>query len=137
MKLASRVVLVPYLVALALIVWLPGDDAETVTGIVATAARTLEAWGIPFEVGYPMLEFMANVALFVPIGALVSAAWPALQAWRVVAAGTATSILIEVVQIGLPTRYPTVSDAIANTLGAAVGVVTVALVRRRVSLTRD
>lgn len=53
------------------------------------------------------------------------------------AAGGATSILIEVVQIALPTRYPTVSDVIANTLGAAVGVVIVVVVRRRISPTRD
>lgn len=137
LTLAPRVALVPYLVALALIVWLPGDDAEAVTGIVATTARMLETWGIPFEFGYPVLEFTANIALFVPFGVLVSAAWPALEAWKIVAAGAATSILIEVVQIALPTRYPTVSDVIANTLGAAVGVVIVVLVRRRVSPTRD
>lgn len=80
LTLASRVALVPYLVTLALIVWLPGDDAEAVTGIVATTARMLETWGIPFEVGYPVLEFTANIALFVPFGVLASAAWPALQA---------------------------------------------------------
>lgn len=121
LALSARVALLPYLAALALIVWLPGQDAEAVTGIVATTARVLESWGVPFEIGYPVLEFTANIALFVPFGVLVAVAWPALQAWKVVAAGAGTSVLIELVQIALPTRYPTVSDVIANTLGAAVG----------------
>lgn len=121
LALSARVALLPYLAALALIVWLPGQDAEAVTGIVATTARMLESWGVPFEIGYPVLEFMANIALFVPFGVLVAVAWPELQAWKVVAGGAGTSVLIELVQIALPTRYPTLSDVIANTLGAAVG----------------
>lgn len=131
LRSAARVLLLPYLVALGLIVWLPGQDAEAVTGIVATVARMLEGWGVPFDVGYPVLEFIANIALFVPFGALVAMAWPALQAWKIIAAGAATSIIIEVVQIALPTRFPTVSDVIANTLGAAVGFAVVAMLRRR------
>lgn len=131
LRSAARVLLLPYLVALGLIVWLPGQDAEAVTGVVATMARMLEGWGVPFDLGYPVLEFIANIALFVPFGALVAMAWPALQAWKVIVAGAATSIVIEVVQIALPTRFPTVSDVIANTLGAAVGVAVVAVLRRR------
>ncbi len=128
--LVARVLLVPYLVALALIVWLPGQDAEAVTGIVATTARMLESWGIPFEIGYPVLEFTANIALFVPFGVLVTLAWPALPSWAVIVAGAATSVLIEIVQIALPTRFPTVSDVVANTLGAAIGVAVVWIGRR-------
>lgn len=131
LRSAARVLLLPYLVALGLIVWLPGQDAEAVTGVVATMARMLEGWGVPFDVGYPVLEFIANIALFVPFGALVAMAWPSLQAWKVIAAGAATSIVIELVQIALPTRFPTVSDVIANTLGAAVGFAVVAMLRRR------
>ncbi|WP_091230786.1 VanZ family protein [Microbacterium sp. 3J1] len=135
--LASRVLLVPYLAVVALIVWLPGKDAESVTGIVAMTARMLAGWGVPFEVGYPVLEFAANIALFVPFGALVAAAWPALPAWKVVAAGAATSVVIELVQIALPTRYPTVSDVVANTLGAAVGFALVRWLRRGAASSRD
>ena len=130
--LVARGLLLPYLIALALIVWLPGQDAEAVTGVVATVARMLEGWGLlPFDVGYPVLEFVANIALFVPFGVLVAVAWPTLRPWRVTVAWAATNILIEVVQIALPTRFPTVSDVIANTLGAAVGVAVVAVLRRR------
>ncbi len=134
---SARVALLPYLAALALIVWLPGQDAEAVTGIVATTARMLESLGVPFGIGYPVLEFTANIALFVPFGVLVAVAWPALQAWKVVAAGAATSILIELVQIALPTRYPTVSDVIANTLGAAVGCGAAWWLRRRSGARRN
>lgn len=131
LRSAARVLLLPYLIALGLIVWLPGQDAEAVTGIVATLARVLDGWGLAFEVGYPVLEFTANIALFVPFGVLVALAWPTLPAWVVIAAGGATSILIETVQLALPTRFSTVSDVVANTLGAAVGCLAVAWLGRR------
>src|SRR5690606_8983048 len=109
---------------------LPGEDAEKATGIVETAARLLAAWGLPFEIGYPVLEFLANVVLFVPFGALVMLSFPALRWWQVILLGCATSTTIELVQILLPSRFPTVSDVVANTLGTAAGRVAAAVVRR-------
>lgn len=133
--LTARVLLVPFAVFLFLVTWLPGDDAEKVTGIVATLAHLLESWSIPFSVGYPILEFLANVALFAPLGLLLHLSWPALPWWAVTAIGCSTSTLIELVQIALPTRYPTLSDIIANTLGTAAGFL-VAYVIRRVVMAR-
>ena len=117
----ARVLLVPYLITLLLITWLPGDEATKVTGIVATLATWLGPLGVPFSVAYPVMEFLANIALFVPFGLLSAVSWPALSRWSIFAAGFATSGVIELVQLMLPTRYPTVSDLIANTLGAAIG----------------
>ncbi len=134
LRLAARVLLVPYLVALALIVWLPGEDASRVTGIVATIAEWLSAGlGVSFDAAYTPLEFLANIALFVPFGLLLSASAPRLRWWGVTLAGCATSALIECLQILLPTRFPTLSDVIANTAGAAFGW---ALWRIAVTMTR-
>lgn len=122
LRTAARVLLVPYLIALALIVWLPGEDASRVTGIVATIAEWISAgFGVAFDTAYTSLEFLANIALFVPFGLLLSASAPKLPWWAVTLAGCATSVLIECVQILLPTRFPTLSDVIANTAGAALG----------------
>lgn len=118
---AVRALLVPYAIGLFLVTWLPGERAGKVTGIVAETAHLLESLSIPFETGYPILEFLANVALFVPLGILLPLAWRTLPWWAVVAIGFATTVLIELVQLTMPSRYSTVSDVVANTLGTALG----------------
>jgi VanZ family protein len=117
----ARVILVPYLVALALIVFLPARDAGRVTGIVGWAADLVAMWGIPREPAAIVFEFLANVALFVPFGLLVSTAAPKWSPWTVTGLGCLVSITIELVQLGIPSRFATVSDVIANTAGAAIG----------------
>ncbi len=119
-----------YLLALAWVVWAPGEDAERATGIVALVAHMVEAWGVPFNLGYGVLEFGANIALFVPLGILLPLNAPLWHPWLVIATGLAASCLIELVQTGLPTRVSSASDLLANTLGTAVGVALLALWRR-------
>jgi len=123
LTLLARVLLIPYLITLALIVWLPAPEASSVTGVVFEIARLVsDATGVSLEASYAVFEFAANIALFVPFGLLLAASWPQLSPWAIVLLGFATSATIELVQILLPSRYPTVSDVIANTLGAAIGV---------------
>lgn len=121
LQLWSRILLAPYLVALLLITLLPGSEAGRVTGIVETVATWLGAFDIPYDVAYPIMEFLANIALFLPFGLLIAVAWPAMPRGRIVAAGFATSGAIELVQLMLPTRFSTLSDLIANTLGTVIG----------------
>lgn len=129
--LLLRIVFAVYLVAVGFIVWSPAPDAEQFTGIVAVVARWLEALGLPFEPTYVVLEILANVALFVPFGILAMTAFRWMRVWSATAAGLSTSLLIEGVQLFLPTRYPTVSDLVANTAGALIGALSVAIWRRR------
>src|SRR5690606_10629246 len=104
--IAARVLLVPYAIALALIVWLPGDQASRVTGIVFRIARFLsEHFDVSLSTTYTLFEFMANIALFVPFGLLVAAAWPRTNAWWIILLSFATSAAIELVQTMLPSRY--------------------------------
>ena len=131
-----RLVFGLYLLAVCVIVFAPQPDAERFTGIVAVVARALETWGIPFEIGYPVLEFAANVALFVPFGILVPLIAPLWHPWLVIASGFALSCLIEFVQTALPSRFPTASDLLANTLGTALGVGMLAVFTRLRSRTR-
>ncbi|WP_448809197.1 VanZ family protein [Agromyces bauzanensis] len=124
-RLAARVILVPYLAVLALIVFLPAREAGRVTGIVGWAADLVATWGIPREPAAIVFEFLANVALFVPFGLLLSVAAPRWSPWVVIGVGCLVSIAIELVQLGIPSRVSTVSDVIANTAGVAAGCMSV------------
>ena len=67
------------------------------------------------------VEFVSNIALFVPLSLLGSLLW---QRWTWVAwtmAGFASSLVIETTQTLLSGRSPTLLDVVANTLGALVG----------------
>ncbi|MCE4027318.1 VanZ family protein [Microbacterium sp. Au-Mic1] len=129
--LVARILLVPYAIAVLLVTWLPAEDAGKVTGIVAVLARLVAASGIPFASAYAVLEFAANIALFVPLGVLLAAGWRRMHAGVVIAVGCAASTVIELVQLALPSRYSTLSDVIANTLGTAVGLVIARAFSRR------
>lgn len=127
-----RLLLCAYLVALGWIVFAPASDASQVTGIVATLARFAAGSGLlTFAQAYTLLEFLANVALFVPFGVLWPFAASRLRPMAVVALGLATSAGIELVQLLLPSRVPSLWDVIANTLGTAFGVGVAAFVNAR------
>lgn len=126
---AARAALIPYLVALALIVFLPARDAGRVTGLIGWAADLFASIGLPRDPTAAALEFVANIALFVPWGILLPLALPRLRWWLVITSGCLTSGGIELMQLVIPSRFPTVSDVVANTAGAAFGV-WLALARR-------
>ena len=128
---AARYALPVYLVALGLIVFLPAPASGGVTGVLGWMAELIGRLGAPVYETYVVLEFLANIALFVPFGLLVAVVFPRLRPLAITALGFATSVTIELVQILLPTRFPTVSDVIANTLGAAIGCLVVAAVVKR------
>ncbi|MCU1423993.1 MAG: VanZ family protein, partial [Microbacteriaceae bacterium] len=92
----------------------------------------IEEMRAAFPPAYVAVEFVANVAMFVPFGVLVWLAFPRSRWWVVLLLGFATTVTIETVQSTLPTRFSTVSDVVANTLGTAVGL---ALVRTTASRT--
>ena len=120
--IVARVLLIPYAIVLALIVWLPDSAASRVTGIVFRLARFVsEHAGVSLSTSYTVFEFAANIALFIPFGLLIAAAWPRTNAWWIILLGFSASAAIELVQTLLPSRYPTLSDVIANTLGAIIG----------------
>ena len=119
----ARIVLVPYLVLLGLVVFLPAREAGRVTGIVGWLAEALATVGIPREPAAVVLEFLANVVLFTPFGVLLVLAFPGVRWWAVVLTGFLSSIGIELVQLGIPSRVASVSDVIANTTGTALGLV--------------
>lgn len=127
----ARSLLLPYLVGLALVVFLPARDAGQVTGIVGWAADQLALLGVPREPAAVVLEFLANVVLFMPFGALVAIAFPGTRWLAVLVAGCLVSIGIELTQLAIPSRVATASDVIANTAGTGVGLLLVRIRRPR------
>ena len=69
-------------------------------------------------------EFLANIAMFIPIGLLARLALPALPGGAIVLIAIALTVAIEVAQIPLD-RVSDPRDLVANSLGALVGVLSV------------
>ncbi len=77
------------------------------------------------------IDVALNVALFVPIGAILTLALRR-RPLRVVGLAWAASLLVEIVQgTLLPGRTSSAVDVAANTIGAALGAVAVGLTRPR------
>lgn len=76
------------------------------------------------RLGFTELEVLANVLVFVPVGALAFVLLPR-RAWGLsLLTGPVLSILIEGIQrVALPHRAATVNDVVANSIGATAGVV--------------
>ncbi|KJQ55066.1 VanZ family protein [Microbacterium sp. SA39] len=126
---AARVLLVGYLLFVGFTVWLPAAISSRVTGLVGIIARWIAEAGITsYQRAAFVLEILANVALFVPIGLLLLLAWPRLRLWQAVLIGALMSVVIETVQGVMPSRFPTLSDVIANTLGTLIGALIVAFI---------
>lgn len=120
--LAARILLIPYLITLGLIVWLPASEASKATGIVFAFARSVsDLTSLDPITSATVFEFLANIVLFAPLGLLLMIAFSQAETWGVLLIGYSVSATIELVQTVLPSRYPTLSDVLANTLGTAIG----------------
>ncbi|MCD4533732.1 VanZ family protein [Nocardioides sp. cx-169] len=127
----ARVLLPCYLAVLLFALLAP--SARTPSASVGWLGRALERLGAPEQLLEPSrVEFLANVAILVPAVVLGAVVWAA-PSWRDwTAYGFVFSGGVEVVQaLLLEERSATYVDVVANTLGALVGGLLVAVVRRR------
>ena len=127
MTVVLRTAYCVYLAALLSVVWEP--DASTPGGVVVLLSDALAALGVPDAV--TVVEVGLNVVLFVPmslLGAFVLDRW-GVAGW--VLAGLALTLVIEGVQAAfLSGRSATLSDLLANTAGALLGILAAHAVRR-------
>lgn len=76
---------------------------------------------------YLLVDVVGNVLLFIPLGLTFAAASSRATRWGRLAAATVSgallSLLIESVQLALPSRATDVDDVLFNTLGALLGAV--------------
>jgi glycopeptide antibiotics resistance protein len=130
---ARRVVaglLAGYLVVVAWIVFWP--SADPASSSVTWMTGVLSGLGAPGWVDATVVEFLANVVMFVPLTFLGSLLRPGWWGWVLV--GFAATSGIELVQmVVLSDRSATGFDVAANTLGALIGasLATAAPVRAR------
>lgn len=118
--------LVVYLLLVARLTLWPAPAPSSTFDVVRAVLAWLSRVGIPLS--YAGLEALANVLMFVPFGVLVSLL--VRRTWLVVVLGLCLSSAIELAQLLLlPTRVPTLQDVVLNTLGAALGVLGLQLVR--------
>ncbi|MGH3359226.1 MAG: VanZ family protein [Nocardioidaceae bacterium] len=79
------------------------------------------------SIDYTRLEFLANIALFVPIGVFLLLLFGAGGWWLAGIGSFAMTVVIETAQTQIPGRVSDERDLFANTVGALIGIV-VALV---------
>lgn len=127
----ASALMVAYLATVAWIVFWP--SAGPATASVSWMTDLLLSVGAPAWVSAAVVEFLANVALFLPLtflGSLLIHGW-SWQRWLVI--GFCASAVIELGQLVLlPDRSARVVDLVANTLGALLGATLVLPVRERV-----
>lgn len=100
--------------------------ASSINRLLAVLHRN----GVPEWFGYSKLEFTANVFMFIPLGFLVSMLLPVRVWWLALLICPGLSVAIELTQaFALSARFATVSDVMANSIGALVGAVFAVLIR--------
>ena len=89
--------------------------------------KLFETWGT--AAAGPV--FVEIFLLFLPFGVLLPAAVPSLRkGWCCVYAAFSTSMMLETVQLLTERGYCQLDDVVTNTLGAAIGYLVFALVRK-------
>lgn len=112
-----------YAATVATVAFWPTPVDRPVSGVLRRVLSRLHEHGVPSWFDYSVVEFSANVAMFVPLGFLLAALFDRRLMWVAVVVAGLVSASIEITQWELlPARYPTVSDVVANTMGATIGV---------------
>jgi len=69
-----------------------------------------------------VLNFVGNIAMFIPIGIIFPCVYEELNAhWKVIVAGIGFSLAIEILQLPFFDRVSDVDDLILNSLGYVIG----------------
>ncbi|MEQ6901691.1 VanZ family protein [Nocardioides sp. YIM 152588] len=111
-----------YLVFVGWLTLTPQADHARTAELVQRVLDALHRRGYLESVGYAEFEFLANIALFVPIGVFLLLLFGAGGWWLAILASFAMTIGIESLQTQIPGRVPDDRDLLANGLGAVVGV---------------
>ncbi|WP_189013978.1 VanZ family protein [Paenarthrobacter histidinolovorans] len=126
-----RIASVFYLLSLAVIGFWPTPVDKPINGALTSALKYLHRLGVPGWFDYRFVEASANVAMFIPFGALLAMALPTQTWWKLASSGLLASICIELGQLLFTTaRVPSLGDVVTNTLGAMIGIVGSRFIRR-------
>jgi glycopeptide antibiotics resistance protein len=113
------------LVYLGFVGWVtltPGAEAPTSSALAMRVLARLQRYDQLSWLTYDRAEYLANVALFVPVGLFLLLLFGTRLWWLAGAAAIALTSLIETAQRAIPGRFPDDRDIAANTMGAVVGI---------------
>ena len=100
----------------------PQTDTTQFNSLVFRALDFFARHGATDWLTYQRLEFLANVAMFIPIGVFFLLLFGRFWWFASVLAGVALTCGIEFAQRFIPGRVSDVSDLIANSTGTVIGV---------------
>jgi len=96
-----------------------GPDQEA---FILRVLDGLHRRGYAQSIDFDRLEFLANIALFVPIGIFLLLLFGAGGWWLAAIGSFAMTAFIETAQQAIPGRVSDERDLIANTIGALIGI---------------
>lgn len=111
---------------LGFVAWLtltPGSLAPTQSDLALRVLARLQRYEELSWLTYDRAEFLANIALFVPVGLFLLLLVGTRFWWIAAALAFAMTSAIETAQRSIPGRVPDERDLLANTAGALVGIV--------------
>jgi VanZ family protein len=111
-----------YLGFVAMVTLTPAAQAPIPVGLVARILDALHYRGYLLALTIDRVEFLANIAMFVPIGVFLLLLVGAERWWIAVFLPFFLTVFIETAQRGIPGRVPDPRDVVANTLGGVAGV---------------
>lgn len=123
-------VLIVYTGFILVVTLSPSQLDVSVQRFVIRFVEVLHRYGVPTWFGYGEVEFLANIAMFIPFGFIVTLLFPVPLSWLSVVASLLFSTGIELFQREfLDERIYDTRDIVANTLGSATGFVIAAFLR--------
>jgi glycopeptide antibiotics resistance protein len=111
---------------LAFVGWLtltPGSDAPTQSALDLRVLARLQRFPQLGWLTFDRAEYLANVALFLPIGLFLLLLFGTRFWWLAVGSALVMTSFIETAQRSIPGRVSDDRDIASNTLGAVIGVV--------------
>ena len=110
---------------LAFVGWVtlgPQPIDENSNGFIFRALAFFDRHSATEWISYNDLEFVANIAMFFPIGLFLLLLLGRRLWWLAMVLGFGLTVAIELAQVFIPTRVSDPRDIVANTCGAVLGV---------------
>ena len=112
-----------YLAFVAWVTLTPQSYAAQHISIIYRVLDVFHRHGYLLSINDTRMEFLANIALFVPVGMFLLLLFGTRLWWLAVGASFALTCAIELAQRSIPGRVSDERDLISNGLGAIIGVV--------------
>jgi len=100
----------------------PGSMAPTSGELVLRVLARLQRYEELSWLTFDRAEYLANIALFVPVGLFLLLLFGTRFWWLALGAAIVLTSAIETAQRSIPGRVPDERDLAANTMGAVVGI---------------